>query len=712
MIKRPLALIGFSFTAALLISNSFQGGAVVVCLAAVGLLFFCLLFRSIEGRNTYFITAVSLLAAGLLFFSYSEFFQKASFENVGKNQTFDARICSDRKYSTYGSYYIASLTDGSKIRIVSDELDCNPGDRLSLTGDITGFSETANDYQYFKSKGIFLTCSDISVNSVVHGHHNNIAAKLSDLRALINDRITSYLPNENGALIASMVTGNKSLLNNDTKKAFSSTGLSHLLAVSGLHMSVVVLSIFGLLRSLSRKWRWLQALLCIVISFLYCAVADFSLSSIRSFIMISVMLSGYALYQSADALNSLGLAALLINFFNPFAVMDISFMLSFSASLGLIIFGEKGLSFSKSISSKLKFGVIVKFVNALINISWVSLIATLFCLPVIIFVFGQTSVLFISSNILTFFAVPPVLLFGLLTFLLGTIGAISALIAGVFSKYLLFIVDKLSDLPFNVIRLDSFEIKLWCAVIIAFFGFVALFVYDKNRAIKTGTVFAILSLAVVCSVGAIENIGNTSFGVFNKYDSAVFTISHKGQTVVILDGKMINVSPAISALNEIGAERIDYLILQNSDDEFSEFQNIADRFSIGTVISGEYSLASSFSDTTIVSNDYSFDLTDLELDFKHDHGYSTVGVNGKSFRALFVFSEYTPVELFNSSSSYDFVFTTTQLPEDVDLGNTTAVCVNGSYSGDTSAAPFYTTFDNSSFYLSCNDYDRWSISLV
>ena len=134
--------------------------------------------------------------------------------------------------------------------------------------------------------------------------------------------------------------GDKDALDNDVLDNFRKTGTSYLIVVSGLHLSValaLVTKIIG--RFTKRRIPLCVASIVVVIGF--AALTGFNYSVIRAMIAVIIYQIGRVLLRKSDPLNSLGFAALAITITNPCAVGDLGLLMSFSATMGIILWSEK-----------------------------------------------------------------------------------------------------------------------------------------------------------------------------------------------------------------------------------------------------------------------------------------------------------------------------------------------------------------------------------
>jgi competence protein ComEC len=157
-------------------------------------------------------------------------------------------------------------------------------------------------------------------------------------------------PGEQGALLKAMLLGQKNHLSDATKEAYIATGMSHLMAVSGLHVGFVAwaafiifwpLAFYGLLKyrpewAQSGAARKIAAFLCFFPVLFYLLLVGTKITALRAGFMVLVFLFGILLNRERDLFNLLLIAAFLILMWNPQAALDVSFQLSFSAMAGIV----------------------------------------------------------------------------------------------------------------------------------------------------------------------------------------------------------------------------------------------------------------------------------------------------------------------------------------------------------------------------------------
>jgi len=156
------------------------------------------------------------------------------------------------------------------------------------------------------------------------------------LRALLLTRLDGALPPGQAALLKAMVLGDRSGLTPETTQAFLDSGTYHILAISGLNVSLLAGALFGLLRLLRASPR-LAALLSALVVTGYAGLAGASASVVRAAVMADAFLLAVVLDRRADLLNSLALSALALLWWNPLYLADVGFQLTFLATLGIVL---------------------------------------------------------------------------------------------------------------------------------------------------------------------------------------------------------------------------------------------------------------------------------------------------------------------------------------------------------------------------------------
>ena len=151
--------------------------------------------------------------------------------------------------------------------------------------------------------------------------------------------INSSLNPKQAGLLNGMLTGYRGGISEETKAAFSDSGLMHIIAVSGLHVGFIILPFIFLFRKLGIK-RVLANILVIIILIFYISITGFQPSVLRAVIMAAMVLISQIIWKEADTLTSISFAGITLLIYNPHMLFSIGFQLSFIATLSIVLLNK------------------------------------------------------------------------------------------------------------------------------------------------------------------------------------------------------------------------------------------------------------------------------------------------------------------------------------------------------------------------------------
>ena len=169
------------------------------------------------------------------------------------------------------------------------------------------------------------------------------------LRAQITARIHSVLPGSTGGIASALITGNRSAISSDDEQALRDAGLAHVLAIAGLHMALVGLGLFWVVRAglatipaIALRWpiKKLSAVAALCSATFYLMISGATSASTRAFVMLAMMLLSILFDRPALSMRSLALAAAVILVLGPESVLEPGFQMSFAAVMSLIAIAE------------------------------------------------------------------------------------------------------------------------------------------------------------------------------------------------------------------------------------------------------------------------------------------------------------------------------------------------------------------------------------
>ena len=256
--------------------------------------------------------------------------------------------------------------------------------------------------------------------------------KAQDFRQQAEQQLhTLHIGEQDFAVIAAMAMGDKSALNQETKEAYSISGTSHILAVSGLHIGIIFQLIILLLGGKRRSK--LTIILSTTIVWAYVIFIGFPASAVRAATMLSIYSMVLLSLRPDPTLNTLALAYIIMVLVNPFNIFDIGFQMSFLAMGSILLFYPLFFCLLSSHSN---------ITRAIWGLFCVSLAAQIGTLPLIVFYFGRISC---YSLITSFIAIPAatlILYLCVLLFILSPLTYISFLASS---------IERLMQLVMNVL---------------------------------------------------------------------------------------------------------------------------------------------------------------------------------------------------------------------------------------------------------------------
>lgn len=222
------------------------------------------------------------------------------------------------------------------------------GNIIKVRGKLRQFEEAANkgnfdSRKYYLSLG-FYGKIEAGTIEVINSEYSGIRQGLYELRMEIIERleklcsdnkgIFSIINNKNG-IIGAIILGDKTDLDSDIKELYSVSGIAHILAISGLHISFIGMAIYRLLR---RRFRFLfSAAVSIPVVLSFGIMSGFGISTIRAIIMFILKIIGEVLGRKYDAITAISLAGLVLLVQNPFVVCNSGFQMSFGAIIAIVL---------------------------------------------------------------------------------------------------------------------------------------------------------------------------------------------------------------------------------------------------------------------------------------------------------------------------------------------------------------------------------------
>ena len=382
--------------------------------------------------------------------------------------------------------------------------------------------------------------------------------------------IRACMTGEPAALLCALITGDRTGVSSLLKDQMITAGIYHTLAVSGLHVSVLM----GLLQRLLRRRKWLLALLGLPILALFVLMTGASPSAVRAAWMLALLLIAPLFRRESDPLTSLGFASLVILLLNPYAIASVSFQLSFCACLGIILFQERISSaltpkWSAPATGIRRFGR--RILQGAIGIVSVTLAAQITTLPVSVWYFGQLSLVAPLTNLLTSLAVTALLAVGLLLVLLGTLflpaGMLLAIPATGLAKYVIWVTRLMCALPFAKLYTTSPYLLLFLGFLYFLLALILLAKLPVRPWIPVCCA-AIMLCACLLLNALTYDLSEFTFFALDVGQGQSLLLCSDGVSALIDCGGSNALTAARTAekyLSTVGASKLDVLILTHYD---------------------------------------------------------------------------------------------------------------------------------------------------
>lgn len=375
---------------------------------------------------------------------------------------------------------------------INEDVSLTPGDRVAgdyLLRYTVGGKENAT---YHRGNGIFLLCYPKG-NSVISPITTSIEKHfVKNLRHEILSLVDNTLPADTRSFARALLLGDRMDMPFEMEWELKASGIYHIAAVSGMHVSIV----FSVLYFLCFKKRFLTAIIGFPMLFLFAAVAGFSPSIVRATIMQALVILALITDREYDPPTALGFAVLLILANNPLAITSVSLQLSAGCMIGMLLFTERIHDFlllktrlgpAKGRTWKAK---ITRWFVASVSATLGAISLTT---PLSAIYFGSVCILGILTNLLTLWVISAIFVGVVVVCVLGAIWLPLGIVVGWLmawpARYVLWVIDMISKVPMSSVYTSSIYIVLWLI-----FAGILIAVFWKSKK-KHPVVLAVCILA-------------------------------------------------------------------------------------------------------------------------------------------------------------------------------------------------------------------------
>lgn len=473
----------------------------------------------------------------------------------------------------------------------------------------------------FTSRGVFLLA--YGGGEAVYGDLSASSPRWWPVRLgrAMQEKILELYPGDSAGFMTAILTGDKTLLSDSVGTDLSEAGIYHIMAVSGLHCSFLMMLVLALV---GKKRRRAAACIGIPVLIFYALLTGSRPSVVRACVMLSLVLIAPAMRREGDPPTALSFALLLILLQNPFAAASISLQLSFGAVAGMLWLTPK---LDRLLRGEKERGRVFRALSASFSATCGALV---FTLPLTVYYFGFLVLVAPVSNLLCLWAVSLIFAVGLISVLLGfmwmPLASAAALVPRGLIAYVLLTVHALAKIPYHALYDTNPFLKYWLAYFYVLFG-TAYFCKPKaRRKYAVAAVLAAVSLAVTVKLGRLFYARGALDIVAVDVGQGAGTIMASGDQFALMDcgsgSSWLGAgSDTADQLLSMGCEELDYLVLSHYDyDHISGVAGLMDRLRVKTLLAPDY-----WDDAN---------LRDWVMETAADHGVAVEFVTEEETRAL------------------------------------------------------------------------------
>lgn len=531
--KRPLAILGGVYLGTMLLAV--QLPAIWVAILAAGMLVvsgILLAISRIKATIRKIAKQAALLAGAaclalFVFAGYRYFVVAPITRLAGTDAQVTARVVqTQNQQATLQVLTLNGQKTAAFTVVVSEYADIQIGDMVETNLSFFAFGRATRGYNY--AKNIFVGAR-ASTPLQVTGRSVTLLCRMRLLQHAASANIQQRLPGRLSSVAAAMAVGDIRFLSAETKAAYRAAGLSHLLVVSGMHLSVLSGGLYVVLRRLARK-KQIASALCILFILVFMAFTGFSPSVVRSGIAYILVYSANLFHRRADIYTSLGLAALLLCTQNPYASADIGVLLSFSATLGALAAGKVEKLWSSHFG---KGGFWLRRAAVKTGrLAIVPTIVTLATLPVLLLAGLGVSPYSVPVNIVVLPLLGPVVLAGLVAALptvpiIALFGNAGALVCGA----LLVLLEKLTNWCSTLPAAQLYLVPAIGAAILLLYPLALLAI--KSRRFKACLLAGLLLLGLAAGLQIVLAKGTVRAIVVGSGSASSLVVCKNGQAAVL-----------------------------------------------------------------------------------------------------------------------------------------------------------------------------------
>ena len=419
-------------------------------------------------------------------------YKNSKYDNLYKgieNLEVTGIVVSNKVEKEYYNRYKIKVIEGklkNTYLYINSKEELEYGDKVDVNGEFIEPSKARNykgfDYkEYLKTLKIYGTVKAENIK-VLEKNKANIVMQISNrIFMKIKETIKSTYSEKNAKIVMGVMLGYTDEIDEETKQDFSNSNISHVLAVSGMHISYIIILVTNSTKKLFGKRQ--SKIISSIVLLIYMFITGFSISVVRASIMGILSCMSFIVYRKSDTLNNISISALIILINNPYSLTSLSFLLTYGGTLGIIYFEpivEKILTSIKIRNRKWKyvFFRIQRKCKNIIEIISISISAQVVITPIMALNFNSIGIGFILTNLMLSYIIGIIVMGGFIQILISMISinagiAIAKIIE--IPVYGILLISKISFGNFKIVTPDLYQVIVYYIVIFLFRIFYQIF---------------------------------------------------------------------------------------------------------------------------------------------------------------------------------------------------------------------------------------------
>lgn len=520
---RKTVYISAGFLSGLFLSFYLDERYTVWLVAAVGTMAAVCIFLRSAVRKRILLAACAALVAILYSCIYSRLIVEPLERLDGERVAIEGTV-TESTVSDSSRVIIKGTVNGipCKVSAYISNFSGDIGDSVSFEATAKSFESGAlfDERSYYLPDGIYLSVSPVGEITVVPCERATVVTLLRRYSGFCSDRLRQYVGGDAGDLLCAMATGDRSYLDDSVRLAINRSGLGHIIAVSGLHVSIACAFVLILLRRAGVDKRF-AVIPAGMLAIAFVIFSGLKISAIRAAVMMGVYVLATLSRRRADPLNTLSFCALIMAVFNPYVAADSSFILSLSGVYGVSVFAP---FVNDALSIKSKLG------RSFISASCASVSTA----PAMMLYFNELSLAAPFTNFLLLPVCSVALILSLSFVLLGCPQVLSLLpkLAGLIMQAVMFVCEKVSHVRLTYLPL-SYGTPTVIAIVASFAVLGAAVIVKNKKAVLACVVAAVCVFMGSYSLQAVASKDTVRLSVVASGGDCALLLRKNSECIII-----------------------------------------------------------------------------------------------------------------------------------------------------------------------------------